>query len=808
MIRHYFKIAIRNLQRQKALSFINIAGLSIGIACFSLFLLYAVNEFSYDRFHKNASAIYRVCSWWDFKGKEPRSGIEPASVTPLGPSMKQDFPDVEDFVRVKLLSDDLIKTNNQVSSAKVSFADPQFFSIFTFPLLHGNPATALQYPNNIVLTKQKAEELFGETNVIGRRIDIKRGEKYTPFIISAVAENIPVNSSIQFEMLGSFDYILASEEGRASIDNWHMTIGFDVFVKLRKGSSLAKDPVRMAAFHDKYYADEKEMLLKKGLWDGNGSMPNGFVLQPLRKMHTDATVDPGAVSPKNIWVLIAIAAGVLIIACINFTTLAIGRSAGRAKEVGVRKVIGGQKKQLVRQFLAESFLLSFLSAVLGLLLANMLLPYFNQLSGRSLRFSFDVYPELAGLLVALIILVGLLSGSYPALVLSRFRPIEVLKNKIQLAGSNLFTRLLVTFQFVLSIGLIIATVIILKQLSFLHSKNLGFTKENVVMIHSAGTNARKAYPLFRQLLQTEPSVLGITGSEIGLGANEGQKGGMYNFHGEGEGVIEYPVDPDYLAVMNMHLLAGRNFMAADTINSVIVNETLVRNLMQLEPQQAIGQQIKGGRKATGKTIIGVTNDFNFEDLTRKVRAQLFNYPADYAPSVFYVRIKPGDPSHTLSVLENTWKKIAPGIPFNYSFLDEKFAGFYNTEKRWSSIVGWAGSISIFLACLGLFGLAALSAVNRTREIGIRKVMGASVASIVKLLSKEFVRLILAALLIAAPLAWYFMNNWLEEYAYRIHIEWWVFILAGFIAIGIAVITIGFQAVKAALVNPVKNLRSE
>src|SRR5690349_73177 len=355
MIKHYFKIAVRNLARQKALSFINIAGLSIGIACFSLFLLYAVNEFSFDRFHKNAAQIFRVYNWWDFKGKEARSGSEPASTTPLGPAMKQDLPEVEDYVRVQGdWATHLVRTGDKMFDIKVSFADPQFFRVFSFPFLYGNPATALKSPSNIVLTRETAIQLFGEANALGRTLEIQRDNKFETFVVGGITKDIPGNSSIKYDIIGSFDYVLNTPEGKASADNWHMTIGIEVFVKLRNGSNLMNDPARLASFRKKYSGDDAEMMIKEGLWDGVGTMPSGIGLQPLRDMHTNAKIDQGAVSPKNIWTLIGIAAGVLLIACINFTTLAIGRSAGRAKEVGMRKVMGGLKSQLARQFLAES----------------------------------------------------------------------------------------------------------------------------------------------------------------------------------------------------------------------------------------------------------------------------------------------------------------------------------------------------------------------------------------------------------------------------------------------------------------------
>lgn len=818
MIKHYVKVALRNLEKQKTLAFINIFGLSVGLTCFILFLLYAVNEFSYDRFHKNAGTIYRVYDWWAYQGKEAREGSEPSGNTPVGPAMKKDFPDVVNFVRTQGGGEHYVQTgSDNVHRIDVSFADPQFFSAFTFPLINSTNNDPLKELNDVVITKEKAIQLFGNIDVVGKQVNIKMDDKYQPFIVRAVAENIPVNSSIQFEILGNLNRILQSDFGRPSIDNWHMTIGIQTFVQLREGSKLAQQPERLSAFRRNYFKDDEEGLLKEGLWDGKSAYPSGYGLQPLRDIHTGVKVDQwAAVDPKNIWILIGIAAGVLIIACINFTTLSIGRSAGRAKEVGVRKVIGSRKKELVYQFLFESVILTIFSAALGLLMAYLLLPWFNQLSGRSLTFSFSNYPELLWFIGGLILLVGILSGSYPALVLSNFKPIEVLKNKIKLAGSNVFTKSLVTFQFVLSIGLIISTAIILQQLNYMHNKNLGFNKENVVMINTDGTDSKKIYPLFRQHLQQNPGVMGITAS-IGLGAYEGQMGGGFRFNDDKvEGVIVYPVDPGYLQVMGMKLIAGRNFdygISSDTVSSVIVNESLVKNVLKTTPDKAIGMQFaegkrKGADNKPPKTIIGVTADFNFEDLKREVRSQLFAQIPDFPPFRFFVRIRPGEPSKTLASLEAAWKKVAPDLPFQYSFVDEKFDRFYEAEQRWSSIVGWAGGISVFLACLGLFGLAALAAVNRTKEIGIRKVMGASVQNIAGLLSKDFVKLVLIALVIASPIAWYFMNNWLQDFAYRIQIGWWIFLLTGIIAVGIAILTISIQTIKAGMMNPVKALRSE
>ncbi len=815
MIRHYLKIAFRNLLRQKVLSFINVIGLSLGLACFSLFLLFAVNEFSYNRFYKDAGRIFRVTQWWaGSKDREP--GGTASMYTPFGPALKKDFADVQEFARFKGGEQKFIKANDKVLRSDVSFADPQVLKIFSFPFLAGNATNALKDPDRIVLTKTTALQIFGETDVVGKRVDIKMDDAFEPFTVGAVTADIPANSTVQFQILGSFNYITATSWGKESEQDWNMTIGIETFVQLRDGSKLMNEPERLAKFRHRYYPEEESELKKEGLWNA-GPLPVSFRLQPLRDIHVNATIEDGpeTIDPKNIWILLSIAGAVLLIACINFTTLSIGRSAGRAKEVGVRKVVGSSRKTLLVQFLSESVMLSIISAGIGVLLVYLLLPYFNHLAGRSLSFSFDQFPEISWLMPSLIIVVGILAGSYPALVLSGFNPLEVLKSKVKVGGSNIFIKSLVSFQFVLSIGLIIATIIILQQLSFLRSKNLGFNKENIVVIDAAGTDAKKVFPLFALALKSNPSVIGQTASEIGLGEGAGQMGGGYEFNGEMKGVIEYPVDAGFLPVMGMRLIAGRNFDArtgSDTSGAVIINEVLAQQLGAATPADAIGKQLRKASKRPGsappKTIIGVIKDFNFEPLHRSVRSQLFLMPPVVEPRKFFVRIKPENLSRTITYLEATWKSIVPDLPFKYSFLDEDFNRFYKSEAKWCSIISWASTVSIFLACLGLFGLAALAAVNRQKEVGIRKILGASLVSIVTLLSKDFLKLVALALLIASPVTWYFMNKWLQDFVYRIDIGYLVFAFAGLLTLFIALITVSFKAIKAGISNPVKSLRTE
>ena len=812
MIKHYFKIAVRNLGRQKVLSFINIAGLSIGLACFSLFLLYSVNEFSFDRFHKDAKNIYRVYRWTEaMNGQE--AGGDVYMPSPLGPAMRADLPDVAEYVRISEgWSESFIKIDGAVRRMNVSYADPSIFSVFTFPLKYGTPKGALKELHNIVLTRQKATELFGTDNAMGRTLEIKIDDNFVPFTVSGVAENIPANSSMQFDMLGNFSFFETSGNAKRGVNNWNRS-SYITYVQLNTGSGLPNDGQKLASFRRKYYPDDLKELKERGFkWEGN-KPPVRYGLQPLQAGHTDTKIFGGSVAqvnPKTIWILLSIAAGVLLIACINFTTLAIGRSARRAKEVGVRKVIGSERKHLIVQFLAEAIVLSVLSLAIGLLIAKFLLPYFNTLSGRDLRFSFSLYPELAWMLAGLTLLVGILAGAYPALILSGFSPIEVLKSKIRVSGANLFTKSLVTVQFALSIGLIICTMVILQQTKYMSSKYPGFNKENIVVVDAEGTKSKEIYPLFKQALSSRPEIAAIASAEFGLGEGTGWSRSGFEYNGTHKEVFEYYVDHDYIPLMKMQLLTGRNFdprIAPDTVTSVIVNEAMVADF-GWTLNNAVGQQLKGYTENKTPLVIGVVKNFNFRPFKEEVKPQMFHQFSDYAPYKFFVRIKPGNPAPALSAMRKAWASIVTDLPFTYSFLDENLDKFYKSERRWSNIIGWAGGISVFLACLGLFGLAALAVVNRTKEIGIRKVLGASLSAIVTLLSKDFLKLVIMAIGIATPFAWYFMHKWLQDFAYRISIGWWVFFAAGSLAIMIAFITIGFQAIKAAIANPVKALRTE
>lgn len=814
MIKNYFKIAIRNLFKQKGLSLINILGLSIGLACFSLFLLYAINELTYDRQHENGDNIFRVYRWTKaFGGQEARGDAH--LPMPLGPAMQETFPEVEEVVRFRTAwGENFVRSNGQIQRTGVTFADPNVFEVFTFPMIYGPKQEALEDLQSVVLTKSTAIRLFGEENPTGKTLEIKLEDSFQPFTVTGVTEDQPANSTIHFEVMANYQYLASkTRNGERYQGNWRRS-AFMTFLQLKPGSGLPKAEDRLLAFRNEHYPDTEREMREAGRWTEEGA-PVTYRLQPLREMHTDTRIPGGfrsAIEPRNIWILLGIAAGVLLIACINFTTLAIGRSVGRAREVGVRKVIGSSRKQLIGQFLTESLLLSGLAAGIGLGLGYLLLPAFNELADRELVFSLQQYPELGWLSLGLVLVVGLLAGSYPALVMSGFRPVEVLKTKVRLGGSNLFTKSLVTLQFVLSIGLIASTLIILQQLRYLHNQYPGFNKENVVVINAEGTDIETVWPRFQNAMSQRSDILGVTSAEASLGANQGYSRSAFEYQDELKSIYEYYVDDQYLSVMDIPLLTGRNFdpsISSDTLTSVIFNESAAKDF-GWTAESAIGQPLTGYTQDTERTpvVIGVVKDFNFFSFRETVEPQMFHQFQDYQPYRFLVRIPAGNPAPTLGNIEREWAAIVPDFPFTYSFLDEDINQFYQAEERWGTIVAWAGGMGIFLACLGLLGLAALAAANRTKEIGIRKVLGASLTGIVGLLSKDFIRLVAIACLIAVPPAWYFMQRWLENFAYRIEIQWWVFAVVGVLALLIAFITVGFQGIRAATTNPVKSLKSE
>jgi putative ABC transport system permease protein len=817
MLKNYVKLALRQLQKQKFFAAINVFGLSAGIACFVLLLLFVGNEFGFDRFHRNAGDIYRPYIVWTNSTtgeKDPTVSTEyddPAR-KPVGPALKQFFPEVEDYAQVELAwGESLLRTGNKTIRAELSFAEPSFFSIFNFPLLEGTKAGVLHGLNDLVITESRAVQLFGSAqNAMGQPIDILLGPTHFSFKVSGVVSDPPGNSSIRFDVIGAYAFTAAHRPDDFVIgNNWHPTVN-ETYVRLRPGSRLAGDTKQLTRFQLSF--TPRSVWKDMGYSDWKKSEPPFTLkMQPLLTIHTDTKfhawgfTDYERIDPQTIWILLGIASGILLIACINFTTLAIARSASRSKEVGVRKVIGAGRRQIVFQFLSEAMLLSGVSALSGLLIAKGVLPWFNHLAGRQLHFSLLQYPQLFLGLTAIVLIAGILAGSYPALVLARFKPVEVLKNKLRVGGSNIFTRGLVTFQFAVSIALIGSTIVILQQTKFMLNKNPGFDKENVVAIDASQTDPDKIFDVFRQDLLNHPEVMGVTSAGAGMGKGKG----LLGYSDKGINADINIIDTNYMKVMGMHLLVGGNVAPGrlnDSLRPVVINEIFM-HAMGWNLTNVVGKRINPFQGDVA-VVRGVVKNFNYAPLGQPVFNQVFICTGDRGYINFYVRVQPGNPAKALALIQNAWREAAPAVPLKYSFLDEDISAFYQGEQTWASIVASAGAMSIFLSCLGLLGLASLAAVNRRKEVGIRKVLGASVRELVVLLSGEFVRLVAIAFLVAAPVTWYIMHQWLQGYAARIDLHFSVLLVGGIVAVITAILAVGFQAIRAASANPVSSLRFE
>ncbi len=796
MFRHYLVIALRNFRKHKTYSLINLFGLAIGIACCLLILTYIHDEWTYDRFHPNAEAIFRVVSFF----REESGEIKPSSQTqpPLGPALQQDFPEVKAAVRYWRWAN-VVRYEDKLATERVHFADPALLTIFSFPFIQGDPAHALDDPSSLVITQRTAERYFGADDPLGKRLSIRLGETNHDFIVTGVAQNPPDNSSLKFDFLISFDKV-AMVRGQQYATNWG-NFAITTFVQLQDKAQAAAINAKFPQFVKKYLGEEI-----KNFWGGNEQAIQ-FQLQAFTDIHLNPQISGGALEevsdPKNSYILAGIAFFVLLIACINFMNLAIARSSSRLKEIGVRQVTGAQRAQLLRQFWGEAFLMSTLALLLGLVLAELFMPFFSELANKKLALDYRAgWMTFAGLL-GLTWLTGLIAGSYPALMLSRLKPVEVLHGKLKVGSSGILTKSLVVIQFALSVFLIVSMMIMQKQIHFFKTTDLGYDTQNLVFIPTATDDGERLMEIYRHELARDNRILSVSGSQWGEG----------NTDVEAEGVkfraTHFRIDYEYLKTLGIALKEGRNFsrdLTTDKTNAVIVNETFVKKFGWPQP---VGKQLTfeyGSIK--NPTIIGVVKDFHFASLHEEIRPFMMHLDRELTIDLVWVKINPNDVSSTLALLEDTWRKVAPNTPFRHEFLDNYNQRQYLAEERWSQIVRYSAIFTMIIACLGLFGLAALLVVRRTKEIGIRKVLGASTTGIVNLLSRDFAKLVVMANFIAWPLAYFAMNKWLQDFAYRIHLSLWTFFGAGILAIGVALLTISFQAIKSALANPVEALRYE
>jgi putative ABC transport system permease protein len=800
MFKNYFKIAVRNLWRHKAFSFINILGLAVGMAACFLIFLYVSFETSYDSFNTKADRIYRIVS--DVKTPSEVIPIG-TTIAPLAIYLKKDFPEVEDAVRIG--SDGFLvkKGNVKFQEKRTLLADSTLFNVFDFPLIEGNKKTALTEPMSIILSQTAAKKYFGNEDPLGKHV-LLTGAAINA-TITGVMKDIPENSQIHADMIVSMSSTKPIYGYPTSDSEW-TNHNYLTYLLMKPNTNIKAFENKLPAFMEKHNGQQMREMQSY----------ETFFLEPLRDVYLKSTrtnFTPSQVfttgNINNVYIFSVIGIFILLIACINFINLITARSAERAKEVGIRKVVGAVRFQLTKQFISESVIISLIAFIVAVLLCALTLPLFNQLAGKTISTGIFNNPLQITELFLLSVLIGVVAGFYPSLVLSSFRPVSVLKGRFSTSTKGLMLRKgLVVFQFAISITLIAVTIIVYTQLNYMRNKDLGFNKEQEIIIN---TNFDKNKDAFKQSLSTIPGVLSsvyssnVPGSDYFSSYSE-----MENAKSETQktSLNVYLVDYDYINQYKLKLVAGRNFskdFGTDVGQAMIINESAAKSLGYTSSQQAIGKNFsQNGRQ--GK-IIGVVKDFNYKSLQQKIEPLTMRLEPG-AFNLISIKVAANNLPSTIKAIEHKWNTIIPNRPFEYNFLDESFNQQYKAEDNFGNLFFNFAVLAIFISCLGLLGLSSYSTLQRTKEIGVRKVLGASVTSIVNLLSVDFIKLVLIAFVIASPLAWFGMNKWLEDFAYRTNISWWVFALAAFVSVMIAFATISYQAIRAAIANPVKSLRTE
>jgi putative ABC transport system permease protein len=801
MIRNYFTTALRNLRKQKVHSFVNILGLTMGATCAILIMLWVQDERGFDRFHRNFHEIYRVVADW------PKNGWNGVNATPLplGPLVEAGVPEVAGTVRVTAHSRKVVRYGDKMFyESRGIIVDPAFFKVFSFPFVKGDPESALRGPSDIVMTESMARRYFGDEDPLGKTLEVEG----RPAVVTGVTEDVPPDSTLRFDFASSFAFV-------AELTNYAThwgALNFDTFLLLRKGA----DPRRAEPKITAIAAANNCPQVKAGA---------SFRLQPLSEMHLDArpyTTGTEALGDRRLVHLFSvIAAAVLLIACVNFMNLSTARAAVRAKEVGIRKAVGAGRGQLARQFLMETFLLTGLAYGAALGLSLLMMPAFNRLTGKSLGLDFSSGGQLAGLAASLL-LTGLCSGSYPAAVLSGLRPAYVLRGRGKAGsgasgrrsgGAASFRRTLVVFQFALAITLLIGTMAVHKQLLFIRNADLGFEQERIIQIPLKGTIA-KHYQVFKSELLRLPTVASVSAENYPFSGLAWRSAGNFDWEGR-EGrqdldMVYAGVDGDFFETLGLKLVAGRPFSSEfpnDKSGAVILNEEAVR---AMGVGQAVGKWLSIS-KDERRTIVGVVRDAHFRSFHHRIEPRVF-YLADLAEAedmgLVLVKAKGDDMAAALAGIKDVWTRLNPAAPFEFSFLGQTYRDLYAKEERAIRVFNVFAALAILISCLGLFGLAAFTAERRTKEIGVRKVLGAGEASVVKLLTKEFTRWVLLANVLAWPAGYFAGRKLLQAFAYRTDIGPGIFLLSGSAALAVAVLTVSWQALRAARANPVESLRYE
>jgi putative ABC transport system permease protein len=810
MIKNYLKIAWRNLVKNKTFSLINIVGLAIGLACFILIALYVTDEISYDRYNEKADRIFRVNSDIRFGGTDLKLAV---CSDPMGATLKKDYPQVEEYVRFyNSNGPKLVKKDNEfINEARVTYADSTLFNVFTLPAISGDAKNALNEPNTVVITESIAKKYFGTAQAVGKSIETNDNNN-TPYKVTAVIKDIPRNSHFNFDFIFSMDNL---EYGWGNfLSHNHQT-----YILLKPGTDPKVFEKNFEQVIDKYIVPQAKQYMQVSSMEEFRKSGNKleYSLMPLLAihLHSDKIAEMGVNGNiQYVYIFSAVAIFILLIACVNFMNLSTARSANRAKEVGIRKVLGTEKKTLIGQFLAESVFMVFIAMILAIILTWLSVSYFNDISGKNLALADLFKPGFLVFMLLLPLLVGSLAGSYPAFFLSSFQPVQVLKGKINkgFRRSN-FRSGLVIFQFFTSIVLIIGTIVVFRQLNYIQNKKIGFNKDQVLVINGTGALGNNTVA-FKNEVAKMSGVRAASFAGYLPVSNSSRNDNSFSTEAvmtdkNGFNMQVWNIDYDYIPTLGMEMLEGRNFSSSYGADStaVIINESTARLIGFSEP---VGKKLYTSDGNAGNsivyTIVGVVKNFNYQSLRENVGPLCFRLGDNRWATAF--KVAASDVQGLIKNIESKWKSMAPGMPFMYEFLDESFDSMYRAEQRMGKVALSFAVLAILIACLGLFGLATYMAEQRTKEIGVRKVLGASVPDIVSMLSKDFAKLVLIAAIIAFPFAWFVMNRWLEDFAYRINIGWWVFVIAGMSAIFIALVTVSFQAIKAAFANPVNSLRTE
>jgi putative ABC transport system permease protein len=798
MLRNYIKVSLRLLLRKKLFSMINISGLALGLSVCMLIALYVFYEYNFDRFHKNEGQIFRITAQVNENNNLNRQFG--GSNGKIGAALKTEIPDVKDFVRT--ISHPLIvKTNSEIFEEEALFADKNFLNIFTFPLIAGNPESALDQINSVVLTKNMALKFFNTVEVEGKVVELKIEDQFAPFIVTGVTENIPGNSSIQFNIL----LPIGLDKDLAADTQW---LGFPVntFCVLNKASDYKRLEPKINQFYQRKIAQELTFAKKNAMVD----LKIKLSLQPINQIHLNEEYVDNSNGVKNgskpvySFMLMAIATFILIIACINFINLSVAGSLKRNKEIGIRKVIGGERFQIVTQFLGESVVLCFIAFIVALLLTTFSLPTFNILFDRDFNISSLFSIKLLGIYFLLLLITGLVAGFYPALVLSGHNPVKNFKNQQNLTSNNYFGKTLIIVQFLFATFLVVGTVIIYQQYNFLYNKDLGYQDEHPIEIPLSENANRKTITLFKNELASNSSVKELTGL---FHSNQDR----IKIDGREIDCESVWVDPNYLNTYGIKLIEGRDFLpnfSEDPLESVIVNEAFLKE----SRLAGHGLDTKFGYlwRSDKSKIIGVVKDYHFQSLREKIKPLIINLNLDrqYRKAKLIVKVAPGSGASSVASIEKVFKSILPYAPFSYNYIEDLNTAYYRREEQWKQIIFISAGLAILVSCIGLLGLTVLATENRSKEVGIRKVLGSSSLQIIVLFLTDFLRLVLIGVTLAMPVAWFAQTSWLVNFAYKVDISWWNLALCGAGIIMVSIVPIIFQAFQASLKNPVEVLNKD